>query len=36
MLTGTGLKDLDVFRNYRIDVLESDLHHIEGDVQDLL
>ncbi len=36
ILTGTGLKDLDVFQNYRIDVLESDLHHIEGDVQDLL
>jgi len=36
ILTGTGLKDLDVFQHYQIDVLESDLHHIEGDVQDLL
>lgn len=36
MLTGTGLKDLDVFQNYQVDVLESDLHHIEEDVQGLL
>lgn len=29
MLTGTGLKDLDVFQHYQVDVLESNLHHIE-------
>ena len=36
ILTGTGLKDLDVFQHYRVDVLESDLRHIEEDVQGLL
>lgn len=36
MLTGTGLKDLDVFQHYRVDILESDLRHIEEDVQGLL
>jgi len=36
MLTGTGLKDLDAFRNYSIDVMESDIENIEKDVRSLL
>jgi len=36
MLTGTGLKDLDVFQQYRVDVLESDIENIEKDVKSML
>jgi len=36
MLTGTGLKDLDVFQNYPVNVMESDLHRVEGDIKKLL
>ncbi|MBU4350484.1 threonine synthase [bacterium] len=36
MLTGTGLKDLDVFQYYRLDVMESDIEKIEDDVRNLL
>ncbi|MEA2021574.1 MAG: threonine synthase [Candidatus Caldatribacteriota bacterium] len=33
MLTGTGLKDLDIFQNYRVDVMESDIENIEEDIK---
>ena len=36
MLTGTGLKDLDVFQHYPVDVLESDIENIEKDVKSIL
>ncbi|GAH90224.1 unnamed protein product, partial [marine sediment metagenome] len=36
MLTGTGLKDLDVFQYYHLDVMESDIEKIEDDVRNLL
>jgi threonine synthase len=36
MLTGTGLKDLDVFQYYHLDVRESDIEKIEDDVRNLL
>lgn len=36
MLTGTGLKDLDVFQHYQVNVLESDLNHIESDIRKLM
>ena len=36
MLTGTGLKDLDVFKYYHLNVMESNIEKVEDDVWNLL
>jgi hypothetical protein len=36
MLTGSGLKDMSVFARQHVDVIESDLRRIRGDVEKIL
>jgi threonine synthase len=36
MLTGSGLKDMSVFARQSVDVIESDLRRIRGDVEMIL
>ncbi|SKA06686.1 threonine synthase [Selenihalanaerobacter shriftii] len=36
MLTGSGLKDMEVFKEHSFDIMESNLHNIKVDLQQLL